>query len=177
MVRRRSRAVPATGSPARSSTPPSNCSSTPVTIRRCRSGRSQARVGVTPPSIYLHFADKQELLDAVVTLLRTSTACLVAACENVDDPPRAVGADGRIRRAVRCRRSGSVQVARCTRTPRNHSPKGDELTASAPFVQLQGGPLGTRGQRSDAGSSKFWAAARHRVVDDLVVPIWGGMTI
>ena len=29
-----------------------------------------ARVGVTPPSIYLHFADKQELLDAVWSRLR-----------------------------------------------------------------------------------------------------------
>lgn len=41
-----------------------------------------ARVGVTPPSIYLHFADKDALLDAVVTdVFADLDAAIVAAAE------------------------------------------------------------------------------------------------
>jgi AcrR family transcriptional regulator len=44
-------------------------------------------VGVTPPSIYLHFADKDELLFAVCTLqFRTMGEYQERAVEGVDDP-------------------------------------------------------------------------------------------
>lgn len=45
-----------------------------------------ARVGVTPPSIYLHFADKEELLDAVCArFFEQFDDVMVAAAEGIDD--------------------------------------------------------------------------------------------
>lgn len=44
-------------------------------------------VGVTPPSIYLHFADKDALLDAVVgDTFADLDAAMLAAAEGVDEP-------------------------------------------------------------------------------------------
>lgn len=50
------------------------------------------RVGVTAPSIYLHFADKDALLDAVVTdvFAELDNAILTAAAEVSDQSPLAV---------------------------------------------------------------------------------------
>ena len=59
------RAAPVSSCATKSSTPPPSCCWKPVTPRRCRSGRWRNGSGVTPPSIYLHFADKDALLDAV----------------------------------------------------------------------------------------------------------------
>ncbi|GAC58242.1 putative TetR family transcriptional regulator [Gordonia hirsuta DSM 44140 = NBRC 16056] len=45
-----------------------------------------ARVGVTPPSIYLHFADKEELLDAVCArFFEQFDDVMVAAADGIDD--------------------------------------------------------------------------------------------
>ncbi|NDK90257.1 TetR/AcrR family transcriptional regulator [Gordonia desulfuricans] len=45
------------------------------------------RVGVTPPSIYLHFADKEELLDAVCArYFEQLDDRMAQACAGVDDP-------------------------------------------------------------------------------------------
>ncbi len=45
------------------------------------------RVGVTPPSIYLHFADKETLLDAVCAqYFEQFDEVMVAAARGVDDP-------------------------------------------------------------------------------------------
>lgn len=54
------------------------------------------RVGVTPPSIYLHFADKEALLEAVcVEAFASFDSRLAAACEPHDDPVAALYAMGR----------------------------------------------------------------------------------
>ncbi|MCB1294603.1 MAG: TetR/AcrR family transcriptional regulator [Gordonia sp.] len=119
-----------------------------------------ARVGVTPPSIYLHFADKQELLDAVWSrYFENIDGVLAAACENVDDPLERLVRMGvaYVRFAV-----GAPALYRLldARTPRkDHSPKGDELTASAPFVRLHEAVSELVGSDPDAGVLEFWAAA------------------
>lgn len=53
-------------------------------------------VGVTPPSIYLHFADKTELLAAVCELrFAELDRCMEEAAASVDDPLEALWARGR----------------------------------------------------------------------------------
>ncbi|HMS76557.1 TetR/AcrR family transcriptional regulator [Gordonia sp. (in: high G+C Gram-positive bacteria)] len=119
-----------------------------------------ARVGVTPPSIYLHFADKQELLDAVWSrYFENIDGVLAAACEGVEDPLERLVRMGvaYVRFAV-----GAPALYRLldARTPRkDHSPKGDELTASAPFVRLHEAVSELVGSDPDAGVLEFWAAA------------------
>src|SRR5919202_69736 len=52
--------------------------------------------GVTPPSIYLHFADKSELLAAVCEArFRDFDQYLQDATAGIDDPVEALGARGR----------------------------------------------------------------------------------
>jgi AcrR family transcriptional regulator len=52
--------------------------------------------GVTPPSIYLHFADKDELLAAVCALrFADLERCMEEAAARVDDPLEALWARGR----------------------------------------------------------------------------------
>ena len=52
--------------------------------------------GVTPPSIYLHFADKTELLAAVCEVrFQDFDRCLEEAAAGVDDPLEALWARGR----------------------------------------------------------------------------------
>jgi len=52
-------------------------------------------VGVTSPSIYLHFADKDELIAAVVTDVFTDLdAAMVAAGDGIEDPARRLLAFG-----------------------------------------------------------------------------------
>jgi AcrR family transcriptional regulator len=55
------------------------------------------RVGVTPPSIYLHFADKDALLDAVCveSFADFHEALQMAAAEHPDDVQSAIAAQGR----------------------------------------------------------------------------------
>jgi AcrR family transcriptional regulator len=55
------------------------------------------RVGVTPPSIYLHFADKDALLDAVCVEAFTDMheAMAIAGAGAEDDPVAALAAQGR----------------------------------------------------------------------------------
>jgi AcrR family transcriptional regulator len=53
------------------------------------------RVGVTPPSIYLHFADKDALIEAVVAgVFAELDAAMVAAGAHVDDPLQRLRAFG-----------------------------------------------------------------------------------
>ncbi len=119
-----------------------------------------ACVGVTLPSIYLHFADKQELLDAVWSrYFENIDGVLAAACEGVEDPLERLVRMGvaYVRFAV-----GAPALYRLldARTPRkDHSPKGDELTASAPFVRLHEAVSELVGSDPDAGVLEFWAAA------------------
>lgn len=55
-----------------------------------------AAVGVTPPSIYLHFADKEELVNAVCERhFRELDRICARATKGVDDPVKAVRAMGR----------------------------------------------------------------------------------
>jgi len=57
-------------------------SSDAVSIRRVADA-----VGVTPPSIYLHFADKWALLEAVVsTVFEELDRAMLAAAEGIEDP-------------------------------------------------------------------------------------------
>ncbi|MFZ2240545.1 MAG: TetR/AcrR family transcriptional regulator [Gordonia amarae] len=95
------------------------------------------RVGVTPPSIYLHFADKQELLDAVwLRYFENIDGVLGAACEGVDDP-----VDRLVRMGVAYVRFavGAPALYRLLdgRAPRKgHSTKGDEVRAASAFGRL-----------------------------------------
>ncbi len=71
----------------RSSTPPSACCSRPARRAPCRSAAVADAVGVTPPSIYRHFADKTALIFEVVARHFTSLENHVRqACEGIDDP-------------------------------------------------------------------------------------------
>jgi AcrR family transcriptional regulator len=55
-----------------------------------------ARVGVTPPSIYLHFADKDELIDAVCQGVFSELGAQVEAeVAGIDDPLEALRRRGR----------------------------------------------------------------------------------
>ena len=58
-------AGPASSCATRSSTPPPSCCWTTGHAKEVSIRSVAQRVGVTPPSIYLHFADKDALLDAV----------------------------------------------------------------------------------------------------------------
>jgi AcrR family transcriptional regulator len=54
------------------------------------------KVGVTPPSIYLHFADKQELINAVCERhFRELDRVSAEAIKGIDDPMQALKAMGR----------------------------------------------------------------------------------
>lgn len=124
------------------------------------------RVGVTPPSIYLHFADKQELLDAVwLRYFENIDGVLAAACEGIDDP-----LDALVRMGVAYVRFAVDAPALYRlldgRTPRKgHGTKGEEVRAASAFARLDetvtrladSGVLAGR----DAGALvlELWAAA------------------
>lgn len=125
-----------------------------------------ARVGVTPPSIYLHFADKQELLDAVwLRYFENIDDVLVAACEGVDDP-----LDRLVRMGVAYVRFavGAPALYRLLdgRTPRKgHAPVGDEVRAASAFTTLDEAVAGLAESGVLAGRDRaalvleLWAAA------------------
>ncbi|NMO02315.1 TetR/AcrR family transcriptional regulator [Gordonia sp. TBRC 11910] len=98
-----------------------------------------SRVGVTPPSIYLHFADKDQLLDAVTAAsFEKLDEVLAQAGDGLDDPLERALAEGLgyVRFAI-----GNPVLYELAFAPRagSSSPSGsmvDEVLASAAFHRL-----------------------------------------
>jgi AcrR family transcriptional regulator len=96
-----------------------------------------ARVGVTPPSIYLHFADKQELLDEVwLRYFESIDSVLEAAGDGVDDPLERLVRMGMA--YVRFAASAPALYRLLdVRTPgKGHGSKGDEALMTSAFVRF-----------------------------------------
>lgn len=78
-------------------------------------------VGVTPPSIYLHFADKNELIFAICErCMDELDRATTEAAGSSDDPIRVAPACGEGLRTIRCREPGAVSrvfVRKLTDTP------------------------------------------------------------
>jgi AcrR family transcriptional regulator len=93
------------------------------------------RVGVTAPSIYLHFEDKDALLDAVVSdVFANLDAAIVAAAERASSPLERLLAEGMayVKFAVEHREHYRVALMQLAETP----PDVDEVIREAAFVHL-----------------------------------------
>ncbi|MEE4022310.1 TetR/AcrR family transcriptional regulator [Gordonia sp. PKS22-38] len=123
-----------------------------------------SRVGVTPPSIYLHFGDKDELLDAVCArYFEQLDGELAAAAAGVDDP---------LERALQ---QGLAYVRFAIATPalyriafRQHAPgpsKVDQVLSASAFTRISATVTELAGEgfypESDVGEVvlELWAAA------------------
>lgn len=121
------------------------------------------RVGVTPPSIYLHFADKEALLDAVCARY----------FERLDDEMAAAseGVDGAFRRALN---QGMAYVRFAVATPvlyrvafgkptsAGHPSKVDEVLAASAYSRF----AGTVTELADEG------VFDHAEIADIVLEFW-----
>jgi AcrR family transcriptional regulator len=97
-----------------------------------------AAVGVSPPSVYLHFADKDELIFAVCqSLFAQLTAALEAAVAGIDDPFDSCKA--RATAYVRFGLEHPEHYRVLFMHPPQHHPEGfgpEEIKASAAFESL-----------------------------------------
>jgi AcrR family transcriptional regulator len=91
-------------------------------------------VGVTPPSIYLHFADKNELVAAVVADVFTQLdAAMVAAAAGADGPMARLRAHGLAYVRFALEHPEHYRIAAMDPCPR---PDVDEVLASGAFVHF-----------------------------------------
>ena len=121
------------------------------------------RVGVTPPSIYLHFADKEALLDAVCArYFERLDDEMAAASEGVDDAfERALGQGmAYVRFAVAT--PVLYRVAFGKPTPEGHPSKVDEVLAASAYSRF----AGTVTELADEG------VFDHAEIADIVLEFW-----
>ena len=95
-------------------------------------------VGVTPPSIYLHFADKDALIEAVVTdVFAELDAAMVAAGEAVTQPLQKLRAYGLAYVKFAVEHPEHYRVATMERCPIEGEPRAlDTVLADAAFVHF-----------------------------------------
>ncbi len=99
-------------------------------------------VGVTPPSIYLHFSDKASLLEALVERgFRSFDQTLDRAGQGASEP---------------C----EVLRARCLAYARFAFDRPGEYRVLFSAVGLGPGPLGTEGKRAHPGAASFFSLVR-----------------
>src|SRR5437016_8326321 len=97
-----------------------------------------AAAGVSPPAVYLHFADKDELIFAVCQgLFARLDEALESAAAGIDDPLEAVKARGRAYVRFGLEHPDHYRVL-CMQPPEHppHSYGTDEVKASAAFEHL-----------------------------------------
>lgn len=92
-----------------------------------------AHVGVTPPSIYLHFADKEELLDAVAAELFADIGSAMAeAAEGVEHPLERMRRQGHA--CVRFAREHAEVYRLATMRVRSEPGNADEVIGNSAFT-------------------------------------------
>jgi AcrR family transcriptional regulator len=92
-------------------------------------------VGVTPPSIYLHFADKDALIEAVVAdVFAELDAAMLAAARNVDKPLERLCAYGLAYVQFALEHAEHYRIATMDPCPR---PQLDTVLADSSFTHLR----------------------------------------
>jgi AcrR family transcriptional regulator len=95
-------------------------------------------VGVTPPSIYLHFADKDALLSAVVVdVFAELDAAMLAAAEGVDSPMARLCAYGNAYVRFAVEHPEHYRIAAMDPCPRTDQEALDEVLADAAFTHMR----------------------------------------
>jgi AcrR family transcriptional regulator len=95
-------------------------------------------VGVTPPSIYLHFADKDALLSAVVVdVFAELDAAMLAAAEGVDSPLARLCAYGQAYVQFAVEHPEHYRIAAMDPCPRTDQLALDEVLADAAFNHMR----------------------------------------
>jgi len=123
-----------------------------------------AHAGVTPPSIYLHFADKDALLDAVAAdLFAHIGEAMRAAAEGVEHPLERLRRQGLA--CVRFARENAEVYRLAMMSMRTEAGDADEVIGTSAFQQISA----TIGECMDAGifahgdplpiALELWAAA------------------
>ncbi|GAB20450.1 putative TetR family transcriptional regulator [Gordonia effusa NBRC 100432] len=96
-----------------------------------------ARVGVTPPSIYLHFADKDQLLDAVTAAsFQQLDDVLATAGEGIDDPLERALAEGMAYVRFAVANPVLYELAFAQPATFDNGSMVDEVLATAAFLRL-----------------------------------------
>jgi AcrR family transcriptional regulator len=95
-------------------------------------------VGVTPPSIYLHFADKDALLSAVVVAVFAELdAAMLAAAEGVDSPMARLCAYGQAYVGFAVEHPEHYRIAAMDPCPRTDQQALDEVLADSAFNHMR----------------------------------------
>ncbi|WP_288812278.1 TetR/AcrR family transcriptional regulator [uncultured Gordonia sp.] len=121
------------------------------------------RVGVTPPSIYLHFADKEALLDAVCArYFERLDDEMAAASEGVDDAFRRALNQGMAYVRFAVATPVLYRVAFGKPTSAGHPSKVDEVLAASAYSRF----AGTVTELADEG------VFDHAEIADIVLEFW-----
>ncbi|MFC9982243.1 TetR/AcrR family transcriptional regulator [Gordonia sp. NPDC127522] len=121
------------------------------------------RVGVTPPSIYLHFADKEALLDAVCArYFERLDDEMAAASEGVDDAFRRALDQGMAYVRFAVATPVLYRVAFGKPTSAGHPSKVDEVLAASAYSRF----AGTVTELADEG------VFDHAEIADIVLEFW-----
>lgn len=95
-------------------------------------------VGVTPPSIYLHFADKDALLSAVVVdVFAELDAAMLAAAEGVDSPMARLCAYGQAYVHFAVEHPEHYRIAAMDPCPRTDQEALDEVLTDSAFDHMR----------------------------------------